>query len=213
MPLSERIYLNQSRVLFRREEDLTELERNQTELIWRPASISDVDWDAVIDFLESLKGSHNAIFVSPKPKGLRKAFFDRFELIEAAGGLVINERGEILFIIRHGKWDLPKGHIEDGESKRIAAIREIYEETGLTTLHLQHKIGCTFHTYKNKVRKRILKKSHWYFCTAPTMYLEPQEEEGIQQALWRRPELCHLESYGIYRNIQDVIEQGYPFGG
>lgn len=31
-----------------------------------------------------------------------------------------------------GKWGLPKGHIEEGETWEHAAIRELYEETGIT---------------------------------------------------------------------------------
>src|SRR6056300_898378 len=38
-------------------------------------------------------------------------FKKSFELIEAAGGKVQNNDGEILFIYRLGMWDLPKGKI------------------------------------------------------------------------------------------------------
>ena len=41
-------------------------------------------------------------------------FKSNFNLITAAGGLVLNSRKEFLFIFRGGKWDLPKGRIEKG---------------------------------------------------------------------------------------------------
>ncbi len=43
--------------------------------------------------------------------------------VEAAGGLVLNEKGEVLMIFRRGSWDLPKGKIDPNESVETAAIR------------------------------------------------------------------------------------------
>ena len=53
-----------------------------------------------------------------------------------AFGLVVNERGEILLIQRgygssKGKWSLPGGHKDKGESLSATACRETYEETGI----------------------------------------------------------------------------------
>ncbi|MEI6852631.1 MAG: NUDIX domain-containing protein [Bacteroidota bacterium] len=76
-----------------------------------------------------------------------KAFKQDYKLIHAAGGLVKNENGEMLFIFRNGKWDLPKGHIEKSEKPRNAAIREVKEETGLSEVIIRKKIGETYHTY------------------------------------------------------------------
>ena len=50
--------------------------------------------------------------------------------IQAGGGLVENEKGEILFMFRKGKWDLPKGKLDPGESYESCALREVQEETG-----------------------------------------------------------------------------------
>src|SRR5262245_43144571 len=65
---------------------------------------------------------------------LKKAFFKHFHLIEAAGGIVQNDKKELLFIHRLGKWDLPKGKIEKKESPETCAVREVEEETGVTNL-------------------------------------------------------------------------------
>ena len=48
-------------------------------------------------------------------KQLYNYFSAMFRIIEAAGGLVKNKKNEWLFIFRNGKWDLPKGKIENGE--------------------------------------------------------------------------------------------------
>jgi 8-oxo-dGTP pyrophosphatase MutT (NUDIX family) len=54
----------------------------------------------------------------------------------AAGALLFRRDGEqMLFLLvysqRNGIWGFPKGHIEPGESERDAALREIFEETGI----------------------------------------------------------------------------------
>lgn len=53
-------------------------------------------------------------------------------VVEGAGGVVINESGDVLLIRhRNGSWVFPKGHIESGESKVDAAVREVEEEAGV----------------------------------------------------------------------------------
>ena len=49
--------------------------------------------------------------------------------IEAAGCIVKNEEGKILMMKRLGKWDLPKGKIDKGETPIQASLRELEEET------------------------------------------------------------------------------------
>ena len=60
-----------------------------------------------------------------------------FHLIKAAGGAVTDDEGRILLIYRKGKWDLPKGKLEDNEPIELCADREVKEETGLTELELR----------------------------------------------------------------------------
>ena len=68
-------------------------------------------------------------------------------MVEAAGGLVFNKDGGILMIFRNGKWDLPKGKLEIGESVEECAIREVQEECGVSGLIIENKIKDTYHTY------------------------------------------------------------------
>jgi 8-oxo-dGTP pyrophosphatase MutT (NUDIX family) len=49
---------------------------------------------------------------------------------------VYNKKGEVLFIFRNGKWDLPKGGIEKGEEIEDTAMREVEEETGVGKLRI-----------------------------------------------------------------------------
>ena len=57
-------------------------------------------------------------------------------IIEAAGGLVFNEKNELLMIFRRGFWDLPKGKVDEGETLEQCAVREVQEETGLQNIML-----------------------------------------------------------------------------
>ena len=47
--------------------------------------------------------------------------------IKTAGGIVIRD-DKILFIYKNGRWDLPKGKLEKGNSSRETAVIEISEE-------------------------------------------------------------------------------------
>lgn len=61
---------------------------------------------------------------------------------ECAGGIILNKANKVVIVNQnHDSWSLPKGHIDKGETPIIAAIREIYEETGITNPVLIKKIG------------------------------------------------------------------------
>lgn len=54
---------------------------------------------------------------------------------KSAGGVVLNKNEEILVVNQNGNsWSLPKGHIDEGEEVLEAAVREIYEESGISKL-------------------------------------------------------------------------------
>ena len=71
-----------------------------------------------------------AVF-TPEPDAVFAAFAAEFTPVEAAGGIVVNNRGEWLMIHRNGRWDLPKGHLEPYEMLPECAVREVAEETGV----------------------------------------------------------------------------------
>jgi len=60
----------------------------------------------------------------------------------SAGGVVLNDEGEVLVVSQRGKsWSLPKGHLDRGEDALAAAKREIYEESGIRDLELIRELG------------------------------------------------------------------------
>lgn len=138
---------------------------------------------------------------------LKKDFLSLYEINEAGGGLIQNDFGEFLFIFRRGFWDLPKGKIEQGETKKQAAIREVIEETGLKKVELIRKIGVTKHTFRNRLGKRIIKKSHWYLMQSQKQELTPQTSEDIEKAVWMHIADFRKECHPVYKNIVEVLDE------
>ncbi len=136
---------------------------------------------------------------------LKADFKSHFSEIEAAGGLVVNEKREYLFIFRSGSWDLPKGRIENNETKKEAAIREITEETGIKRLSILQKLMVTRHTFRSNVGKRIIKKSYWYLLEAKKQVPVPQLDEDIERAEWMTLERFFSKKRQVYPNILEVI--------
>src|SRR3954447_7139070 len=81
--------------------------------------------------------------------------------IIAAGGIVENEAGDILWQFRRGKWDLPKGKLDEGETIEECAVREVEEETGLHDIELGELVGITHHFYREN-EEDIEKETHWF---------------------------------------------------
>jgi len=126
-------------------------------------------------------------------------------MIEAAGGLVFNKDGHILMIFRNGKWDLPKGKLEEGENKKQCAKREVEEECGIVGLDIIDKLLETYHTY-NLQGKEILKRTYWYkMNTDFDGKLIPQIEEEITKVSWVDKDQISEKLKNSYRNISDLI--------
>jgi 8-oxo-dGTP pyrophosphatase MutT (NUDIX family) len=148
---------------------------------------------------------HAGIFVHKDLDELKKAFFKKFMLVPAAGGLVINEKGKWLFIFRRNKWDLPKGKIDGKESPEKAALREVEEETGLRNVQLKQKLTDTYHTY-DESGHHILKQTHWFLMhVSGEQQLTPQYEEQITNIEWADP--SDLKKYldNTFYAIRDVV--------
>ena len=85
-----------------------------------------------------------------------KRFMKDYKLVKAAGGVVTDDDARVLLIFRKGKWDLPKGKVEDNEPLELCANREVVEETGLSELALRTPLAVTYHTYTEKGQKTVV---------------------------------------------------------
>jgi ADP-ribose pyrophosphatase YjhB (NUDIX family) len=130
-------------------------------------------------------------------------FLKEFKVIEAAGGKVQNQSKEILFIYRFDKWDLPKGHIEKGEVKEEAAIREVIEECGISGLEILNPLETTYHGFYNRKKKLCLKVTYWFLMkTDYDGVLTPQLEEGITQVQFKNKSESNEALKNTYENIK-----------
>jgi 8-oxo-dGTP pyrophosphatase MutT (NUDIX family) len=149
---------------------------------------------------------HAGILFNKDLDNLKKVFFKHFSIVTAAGGLVSNTNEDILMIFRRGKWDLPKGKLDDGETIEQCAVREVQEETGLNNISLGEKIITTYHTY-TEFGKHILKESHWYRMKSTTdQKLVPQTEEHITDIKWIRRSDLKKYTPKTYRTIVEVLD-------
>jgi len=154
-----------------------------------------------------LEKVHAGIYYHPDLETLKKAFWKKFTVIKAAGGLVLNEKHEILFMFRRGKWDLPKGKLDPGETLETCAVREVKEETGLEKVTLKKPLITTYHTY-HESGKHILKESYWYTMQARgTDHLVPQTEEDIHEVKWVPTKKLNEVMGNTFPSIKDVIEK------
>jgi 8-oxo-dGTP pyrophosphatase MutT (NUDIX family) len=162
-----------------------------------------------LNFYQTLGKNPKSLFyiISKKPKDVFNSIKSKLKVIEAAGGLVINEDEKYLFIKRNGKWDLPKGKLEVNEKKKDAAVREVEEECGIKVKKLDKKLLKTYHIYELKGRV-VLKISHWYAMHAKgNQKLKPQIEEGITEVKWFAKQDWRIVRANTYPNIIDVINQ------
>lgn len=129
-------------------------------------------------------------------------------LVRAAGGLVVNEKGEVLFMFRLGKWDLPKGKLDPGETLEICALREVEEETGLSQLELKKFLLVTEHEYEER-GLLILKNTHWYLINATgSQKLVPQTDEDILELRWFGAGDFNIVARNTYPGIIEVLRAG-----
>ena len=143
------------------------------------------------------------------PEKLERFLRKKLPLVEAAGGMVFNDKKEILFIRRNSKWDLPKGKIEKGETYEEAAIRETMEETGVRDLEIKRFITKTYHVFKRNGKFK-LKVTYWYeMHTDFKGELVPEPEEGIKKVRWKNFEKSQKALCDSYENIKLLFPKEY----
>jgi 8-oxo-dGTP pyrophosphatase MutT (NUDIX family) len=94
--------------------------------------------------------------------------------VVSAGGLVYRRRGVDVDVVLAGRrrssgdmvWGIPKGHVEEGESARQTAVREVLEETGIRG-EIEAELGDIEYNYAaSGSRRRVLKRVHFFLMRA-----------------------------------------------
>ncbi len=132
-------------------------------------------------------------------------------MIEATscGGVVIF-RGKILLLYkncrrRYEGWVLPRGTVEEGESYKETALREVREESGAICRIVKYidKSHYTFEVPEGVVSKDV----HWYLMQSESFYSKPQKEEFFEDSgYYKYHEAYHLLKFS---NERKILEQAY----
>lgn len=129
------------------------------------------------------------------------------KVVRAAGGVVANERGELLLIRLRGRWDLPKGHIDEGEDSLTAALREVKEESGIVASATESRpLATTWHAY-NIYGPWELKSTDWWAMRYASGEPKPQHEEGIGEVKWISSAELDECLKSSYPTINEVVER------
>ena len=159
------------------------------------------------DFVQS--DLHEVALVHSDPQSFFLFFQSVFTFVKAAGGVVLRN-DKLLFIFRNGKWDLPKGKIDAGETVEHAAMREVEEECGIGNLQIIKKLISTYHIYKSPYPKSfgeyVFKETVWFEMRCCENSLgTPQLDEGITEVRWLSRNELSLVLENTYENIKQIV--------
>lgn len=157
------------------------------------------------DFLNE-SNSKDLFIVTKNTQNAFEQLKKEFYFIEAAGGL-IQKDDTYLFIKRLGKWDLPKGKLDEDETPELAAVRECEEECDVKDLTIVKALPNTYHIYGFK-KSFALKVTYWYHMkTSYNKPLKPQTEENIEEVKWMTmDEIKNTALTETYITISDLVK-------
>lgn len=162
----------------------------------------------IAKLLQIIENSDSIEILSDDFEAVFSHFCSFFVTVEAAGGVVADGEGRIVMIHRRGRWDLPKGHRDAGESLSECAAREIEEECGLSQLAVDEEICSTLHFY-NTYGRWELKRTTWFAVRAlGSIATAPQTEEDIERVEWcELNEALRRSQCESYPTIAKVMEE------
>ena len=165
--------------------------------------------ESVIKLFLNSSDEYNLLIIGASDNDAMSLLKKVFRVIEAGGGRVHDSQGRILFIFRSGRWDLPKGWLEKGETLAQCAVREVCEECGLDSADLVNE-GSLLTTYHIYILDGcfVIKATHWFKMKYVGLgSARPQTEEDIAEVRWVSENELDEVKKNTYRNIELVIKE------
>lgn len=189
--------IHESKILHTRYQTLNIIDNNNQSLLAN-----------YIQFYEDLNCAEMRILSVDSEEKTFSNFKSLFKFIIAAGGIIRNTEGKLLFIKRWGIWDLPKGKLHKNETVSAAALREVTEETGVKNLSISASLPSTYHIYTDAKGREILKETKWFEmqCNGEQDFT-PQIEEDITEVKWF--DMSQIEDVldNTYASIHDLLQK------
>lgn len=118
----------------------------------------------------------------------KKPSIDEVVREATAGGIVFrrNKAGDIEILLIQdpkGRWSIPKGHVEEGETAQETALREIGEEAGLTNVEAMCWLGKTHFRYR-RLNTLVLMTTQVYLVRALGNTEKIKKEEFYAGIKW-----------------------------
>lgn len=138
--------------------------------------------------------------------------------VRSAGGVVFRRDSGAarVLLLKHtsGKWMLPKGTIESGETPEEVALREVREETGLSNVRIVADLGEERYYFFWRSEDSYYDKTVRYFLLEFLGGEEPapQAEEGFVACEWVPPDeamerIKYKETREVVRRAQEALAQ------
>jgi 8-oxo-dGTP diphosphatase len=126
----------------------------------------------------------------------------------SAGGVVYrrNSHGYDIVAVqraRHDDWSLPKGHLEEGETREQAAVREVKEETGLDA-RIVDTIGEIVYFYRRR-REGLTRKSVHYFLMEATSTELGGPNWEVSEIRW--VPITEVQNLLTYKNDKEIVSK------
>lgn len=142
---------------------------------------------------------------------------DRPEVF-SAGFIVFRRvpRCQFLLMKHPQRWDLPKGHLDEGENDFQAAVRELAEETGilLPEIDVDHQFSFTNTYYvpvnKNPKKSKLKKLTIFLAWWPNSRDLTVTEHEGYEWFDWTPP---HAIQANTIDPVLAAVEQHFLTNG
>ena len=133
--------------------------------------------------------------ISEYVAGLRKHVGNGLLMLPSACAVVLDDDGRVLLERRadNGKWALPAGAIDPGEQPADAAVREVYEETGVQIV-VERLAGVMLRevTYPHGDFCQYL--TVWFRCKAVGGHAVVNDEESLAVSWFNPDELPDLDA-------------------